>query len=332
MRTIQFCVLLLAALFACVVSAAPERDSTYMDKLLKSSSINPGLIRLTDKNFGDVISAPRDYAVVVLLTAESPSMGCQLCRQFAPDYHLVAQSWSKEHPKSGDGLYFAVLDFVDGQRTFQSLGLKTAPNVWLYGPTVGENAGPAAPIVYEIHGVVDMPGSVARFIESHVPGVGITIYKPRDYSKIGQAVTGLVAIGLFIRYLYPILKPFFESRTLWAGISLVAILMFTSGHMFNNIRHTPYVAGNKEGGVSYVAPGFQQQYGFETQVVAVLYAFLAFGAISLSIKTPRIKDSTRQLLSVLTWATIIWCLFSALMFVFRMKNPGYPLSLPPMTK
>lgn len=177
-----------------------------------------------------------------------------------------------------------------------------------------------------------MPGSISRYIESHLPGIKITIHKPKDYSLIGMLASGLIIIAGSFRYVYPFVKPLIESRTIWAGLSLVAILMFTSGHMFNNIRHTPYVAGNREGGVSYIAPGFQQQYGFETQIVAVLYAFLAFGAISLAIKAPRINDSTKQLISVGTWVTIIWCLFSVLMFIFRMKNRGYPLSIPPMTK
>jgi dolichyl-diphosphooligosaccharide---protein glycosyltransferase subunit 3/6 len=67
---------------------------------------------------------------------------------------------------------------------------------------------------------------------------------------------------------YPYLLPLIQSRKLWAGLSLFAILVFTSGHMFNQIRKVPYVAGNGKGGVSYFAAGFQNQFGMETQVVA----------------------------------------------------------------
>ena len=46
--------------------------------------------------------------------------------------------------------------------------------------------------------------------------------------------------------------------------------MFTSGHMFNAIRHTPYMQSNGRGGFIYVAGGFQTQFGIETQIVASL--------------------------------------------------------------
>lgn len=32
--------------------------------------------------------------------------------------------------------------------------------------------------------------------------------------------------------------------------------------MFNHIRKVPYVAGNGKGGISYFAPGFQNQFGW----------------------------------------------------------------------
>ncbi|KAK9467581.1 hypothetical protein V1512DRAFT_205796 [Lipomyces arxii] len=302
-----------------------------MRSLLKSSSARPGLIRLSDKNFDSVVSAPRDYGLVVLITAEAPQMGCQLCRQFAPDFNLVVHSWNVDH-KNGDGLYFGILDFKDGQKTFQKLQLKTAPNLWVYAPTVGENAGPAQPYNYDIVGVPDVPGSIIRFIQSHIKGTEIQIHRPKDYSKIITNV--LVVVGAIggIRFVYRFVRPVWKSRAAWAGLSLVLILMFISGHMYNNIRHTPYVANNRQGEVQYIAGGFTNQYGFETQAVAVLYAFLAFSAISLASKVPRMTVRTRQTSATGTWCILMWCLFSLLLFVFRMKNRGYPYSLPPMTK
>ena len=64
--------------------------------------------------------------------------------------------------------------------------------------------------------------------------------------------------------------PVIQNRNLWAGISLITILLFTSGHMFNHIRKVPYVAGNGQGGVSYFAGGFSNQFGMETQIVAAM--------------------------------------------------------------
>jgi hypothetical protein len=64
--------------------------------------------------------------------------------------------------------------------------------------------------------------------------------------------------------------PIIQNRNLWAGGSLIAVLLFTSGHMFNHIRKVPYVSGDGRGGISYFAGGFQNQLGLETQIVAAI--------------------------------------------------------------
>jgi hypothetical protein len=50
--------------------------------------------------------------------------------------------------------------------------------------------------------------------------------------------------------------------------------MFTSGHMFNSIRHTPYTQPNGRGGFNYIAGGFQNQFGIETQIIASICILL----------------------------------------------------------
>jgi hypothetical protein len=73
----------------------------------------------------------------------------------------------------------------------------------------------------------------------------------------------------------PYLLPVIQNRNLWAAISLIAVLLFTSGHMFNHIRKVPYVAADGKGGVSYFAGGFQNQFGLETQIVAAMCKFVS---------------------------------------------------------
>ena len=69
---------------------------------------------------------------------------------------------------------------------------------------------------------------------------------------------------------WPYVLPVIQNRNVWAAVSLIGILLFTSGHMFNQIRKVPYVAGDGRGGISYFAGGFQNQYGMETQIVAAI--------------------------------------------------------------
>jgi oligosaccharyltransferase complex subunit gamma len=77
--------------------------------------------------------------------------------------------------------------------------------------------------------------------------------------------------GLTASYVaWPYVLPVIQNRTVWAAVTLISILLFTSGHMFNHIRNVPYVAGDGRGGISYFASGFQSQYGLETQIVAAM--------------------------------------------------------------
>lgn len=157
----------------------------------------------------------------------------------------------------------------------------------------------------------------------------------------------------FLSVCYPYLLPIIQNRNLWAAISLIAILLFTSGHMFNHIRKVPYVAGDGKGGVSYFAGGFSNQYGLETQIVAAMCTFetrhtlrsaftrcsqltnpdglLSFATISLALKVPRIADARTQQVAVLVWGGIIFAMYSFLLSVFRIKNGGYPFWLPPFS-
>jgi oligosaccharyltransferase complex subunit gamma len=88
--------------------------------------------------------------------------------------------------------------------------------------------------------------------------------------RIVSAVTILLGAITLFTVLSPYLLPIIQNRNLWAAFSLIAILLFTSGQMFNHIRKVPYVAGDGNGGISYFAGGFQNQFGLETQIVAAI--------------------------------------------------------------
>lgn len=56
---------------------------------------------------------------------------------------------------------------------------------------------------------------------------------------------------------------------------------------------------------------------------------LAFCAISLALKVPRIVDVRGQQVAVFGFAGFIFLMYSFLLSLFRVKNAGYPFSLPP---
>jgi oligosaccharyltransferase complex subunit gamma len=56
---------------------------------------------------------------------------------------------------------------------------------------------------------------------------------------------------------------------------------------------------------------------------------MSFCAISLAIKVPRIAEPTTQRVAILAWVGVMFVLYSFFLSVFRLKNGGYPLALPP---
>ena len=189
------------------------------------------------------------------------------------------------------------------------------------------------------------------------------IVRPINYVKIVTVVTALAGLVTFFTVAAPYVLPVIQNRNLWAAVSLIAVLLFTSGHMFNHIRKVPYVASDGKGGVSYFAGGFQNQFGLETQIVAamcrppiyhpstftssdirprrraepgidpladlVVDGVLSFATISLALKVPRMTDPRNQQIAVFVWGGIILGMYSFLLSVFRKKNGGYPFWLPP---
>ena len=107
-----------------LLTAATSQKATKLQRItnlaISAAKSGPGPIELTDKTFEDITSGPRNYTAVVLLTALDSRFGCQMCKEFQPEFDLVAKSWLKQHPDS-NGLFFASLDFAEGRATFQKV-------------------------------------------------------------------------------------------------------------------------------------------------------------------------------------------------------------------
>ena len=78
-------------------------------------------LQLDDAFYDDLTESPRDYTVAVLLTALEARFGCQLCRDFQPEWDLVAKSWNKGDKSGRLRVLFGTLDFAHGKGTFQKV-------------------------------------------------------------------------------------------------------------------------------------------------------------------------------------------------------------------
>lgn len=101
---------------------AVDKFEQYHAKALSSAPL-----KFDDKIYGQLTGGGRDYSVAVLLTALESKFGCQLCREFQPEWDLLAKSWTKGDKKAESRLIYGTLDFSDGRGTFQSVSYDCNP-------------------------------------------------------------------------------------------------------------------------------------------------------------------------------------------------------------
>jgi len=107
---------LLLSVVSGVLSASPDKFAKYQ------SLSRSGPVDLDSASYEDLTSAPRDYYAAVILTATDSRFGCLLCRDFEPEWNLIARSWNKG-PKQDDlKVVFGTLDFDNGKAVFQKVG------------------------------------------------------------------------------------------------------------------------------------------------------------------------------------------------------------------
>ena len=148
-------------LLLAIAALVPARDSAdNFSKFHSKSKSNPPL-KLDDATFDEVTQSPRDYSALLLLTAMPAQFGCQLCRDFQPEFKILSRSWANGDKTGSTRLLFGSLDFPDGKATFQKvvsrvsllfvtpsakrvpqMMLQTAPVLFFYPPTVGSHAKP----------------------------------------------------------------------------------------------------------------------------------------------------------------------------------------------
>ena len=115
-RSLYFLILpLLLYIFA----GAAGSDDKYHALLAKSRS--NALQKLNDKTFAELTDAPRDHFSVVLLTALPSQFGCQLCREYQPEFNILAKSWAGGDKDGKSRVLFGTLDFPEGKGTFQKV-------------------------------------------------------------------------------------------------------------------------------------------------------------------------------------------------------------------
>ena len=110
---------LLLMLLPVASHAAKEPSGTFEQFQQKFVASAP--LKLNDTTYNALTTAPRDYDVAILLTALEARFGCALCRDFQPEWDVLARSWARGDRNGDTRMLYGTLDFTDGKATFSKV-------------------------------------------------------------------------------------------------------------------------------------------------------------------------------------------------------------------
>ncbi|KAI0079940.1 oligosaccharyl transferase subunit OST3/OST6 family [Panus rudis PR-1116 ss-1] len=315
--------LLRPLLALCALPFALAASKNPHEELVNLAAAGNGVIKLDERTY-DLLTTPhRNWSAAVQFTALNPRRRCAPCKEFDPSFTEVAKAWSTVPADQRNSHFFGTLDFDNGPTVFQKLGMQSAPVVHVYPPTEGPRkpaSGRTGPSTYDFSYLYSgfEAGPLAEALSHHTP-IPIPYKAPIDWARWGTFL-GIALISLAsLRFVAPVLK----SRWTWAVVTVIVSLVMTSGYMFTRIRNSPFSGGNGQ----WIAPGYQNQFGQETQVIAMIYGLLAAAFLMLTIVTPLTTSPSRQRVQVYLWSIVIFIMYSVLLSIFRVKNRGYPFKL-----
>lgn len=309
--------------------AACEYTNEEMLKLVGNSGKNK-VISLTDKNYEKFVNGPRDYHIVMLLSSQSSQFQCPLCNEFKPEFEVVANSWFEDHPNGigekaeGKDVYFCFSEFMKSKDFFKQMKLANIPKVFYLPPSAVSTKGAWLDEVEEYQFFQGNHAELLMNWLSDLTGHKFGLHVPVNYNRIILNAVLTFVMCICVYFFFAQFKAVVTSKALWTLLSIVAILLFTTGYMFNQIRGVPYVRQQQDGSVEYFMPGQQIQLGIETQILSFCYGILSLLFIILIKRVPEISHPQVKLVASTIVTVSIYVAFSYVLAVFGLKSPGYP--------
>lgn len=268
-----------------------------------------------------VRNAPRNYSVVVMLTALQPQRQCSVCRGAFEDFQVVASSWRHSNAFNTK-LFIALVDYDDGgNEVFNSMKINSAPAI-IHFPEKGK---PKKIDTMDIYRLGFSAEAVVRFINDRT-SINIRIVRPPNYTAILTYSLAFLVVGAVLYWKRNSLG-FLANKTLWSFIILSVIFFMISGQMWNHIRSPPFNHKNPQNGqVTYVHPDFDTQFVSETYLIFAINAAIVMGMVLLAETSSLIGEGPRKKVVVCFGLGMVVTFFSLLLSIFRSKYQGYPYS------
>nr|CDS29438.1 magnesium transporter protein [Hymenolepis microstoma] len=286
---------------------------------LKSSIGSSNVIQLDFEKYNDyLVQTPRNYSVVLMLTAMAKSRGCHHCQSAAEEFFMLINAFYQSKADK-TRIFFAVVDFDDDPRIFASLNQNTVP-VFMHFPP---NSKPQKADSYDVSRNGLNAEALGQWIASRT-GIHFKIERPPSYSGwFFVAVTACVT-GIIIYLRTDSLQNIFNRSTV-SYTTMIIIFYMVSGQMWNGIRHPPAFQNSAEGGLVIFYPSSNSQFVWETGIVMAVYALVSWSLVLL-IEVTNAPDPNRKRVMAITGIALFAIFVSLSLSLFRKKNHGYPYS------
>lgn len=180
------------------------------------------VIRLSFDKFKHYVkSAPRNYTIVVMLTALNPARECQICRPANEEYQIVAQSW-RYSAQFNNRLFFAMVDFDEASDVFKMLNTASAPQFIIFG----RKGKPKAADNLDLPRVGFSAETIAKWITERTD-IQVKVFRPPNYSGLLLVVLLILMIGGLL-YVKRNNLEFLYNKTTWSMIIIVSTSFFSS--------------------------------------------------------------------------------------------------------
>ncbi|CAF1552195.1 unnamed protein product [Rotaria magnacalcarata] len=260
----QFICFFLICIFT--ISNVFTKEDILSEKIqqLTDWSLKKPIIRLNSERFKHYVkTAPRNYSMIVMLTAMSPQRQCSICKQAHDEFQIVAQSYRYSSAFTNK-VFFGLVDFDDGSEVFQYLKLNSAP-VFIHFPP---RMKPKKSDYMDISRWGFSAEQIAKWIHDRAD-VQIHIFRPPNYSGFLLIILLVTMIGGLL-YIKRNSLEFLYNQVVWGMFVVLAILICISGQIWNSIRGSPFLHRNPQTGqIGLFSGSSGYQFIAETYVVSI---------------------------------------------------------------
>eukprot|EP00835_Amoeboradix_gromovi_P004954 NODE_424_length_8864_cov_0.190188.p3 type:complete len:230 gc:universal NODE_424_length_8864_cov_0.190188:8725-8036(-) len=214
---------------------------------------------LSLSNVDELTSLLKSKDVLVLVTMDN----CQFCKAIEPVYTQVTDQLAGQ----ADHMVYAKVDISKVPSFASRMKIESAPRIFLFNQQVVKRLGDAHFYAFSIEHFDEE--KLVKFISRYGNfSFSYTKTIPKKQLFFGLLAAFGVTIGGAL--LWPLISKLFGNPRIWMALTVAAVLVFTSGHLFVQMRGMPEHGRNEDGTKQMIAPGFQSQYGYEARLVAGL--------------------------------------------------------------